>query len=273
MTATTTNNAAGLVARGVGYSFDRRAEALTGIDFTAQPGEAVALLGPNGSGKSTLLRLLAGLLAPASGSVTLDGQPLAGFEREALARQLTLVPQESPAPFELSVREVVALGRNPWLGRFTPAGPADHEAVDEALAATDAAHLADRSITELSGGERQRVLIARALAQKTRYLLLDEPTAHLDIEHQLAMLSLVRAQADAGAAVVVAIHDLTLAARFCDRLVLLTATGGAGHVVAQGKPIDVLTPDNIATVFRVRADVLTGPDGGVIAVVPRYATA
>ncbi|MFC4498101.1 MULTISPECIES: ABC transporter ATP-binding protein [Streptomyces] len=226
---------------------------LDGVSLTPRPGEVTGLLGPNGSGKSTLLRLLAGVLAPASGVVTLDGRPLDGLSRRTVARRVAVVEQQADTQVALTVLDVVRLGRVPHRRAFAPASPADEEAVRTALARTGLADRADRAWHTLSGGERQRAQIARALAQEPRELLLDEPTNHLDISHQLALLALIT---ELRLTSVVALHDLNLAAMYCDRLVVL----GQGRVVASGTPDDVLTETLIADVYGVRAAVTRADD-------------
>ncbi|WP_079052775.1 ABC transporter ATP-binding protein [Streptomyces phaeochromogenes] len=227
---------------------------LDGVSITPAPGTTVGLLGPNGSGKSTLLRLLAGVLAPASGVVTLDGSPLAELGRRDIARRVAVVEQQADTQVELSVQDVVRLGRTPHRRAWTPASEADERAVREALDRTGLTGLARQSWHTLSGGERQRVQIARALAQEPRELLLDEPTNHLDIQHQLDLLTLVTSLPVTS---VVALHDLNLAAMYCDQLVVLRE----GHVVAGGSPGDILTEELIAEVYGVRAAVTReGPD-------------
>jgi iron complex transport system ATP-binding protein len=227
-----------------------------------EPGRLVALLGPNGSGKSTLLRLLAGVWAPTEGTVTLDGEPLAQVPRRALARAVALVPQDTHIAFAFSVRELVAMGRHAHLGRFERERPADRQAIAEAMARADVTTIAERDATELSGGERQRVLIARSLATEARHLLLDEPTASLDVAHALDVLALCRRLADDGHAIAVALHDLNLARRFATDAVLLRD----GAVVASG-PIDrVLTPATVGDVFGVAVSIATPapPDTGEV---------
>jgi iron complex transport system ATP-binding protein len=226
-------------------------EVFRDVSFAVGAGELVALCGPNGAGKSTLLRLLLGLHAPAAGQVHLGGVPVGALPRREIARRVALLPQESPLDLPLTVREVVGLGRLPHLGRFQPEGPADVLAVDRALDATDTADLADRPVTELSGGERHRVHLARALAQEAPVLLLDEPVAGLDLVHQLRALDRLRAVVDEGRAAIVALHDLSLAARRCDRMLLLAA----GTLQADAPPVEVLTPATLSRVFRVRAEV------------------
>ncbi len=220
-----------------------------------EPGRLVALVGPNGSGKSTLLRLLAGVWAPSEGTVMLDGVPLARVPRRSLARAVALVPQDTHIAFAFSVREIVAMGRHAHLGRFERERASDRAAIADAMARADVAGLADRDATGLSGGERQRVLIARSLAAEARHLLLDEPTASLDVAHALDVLALCRRLADDGHAVAVALHDLNLARRFATDAVLLRA----GGVVAAG-PIDrVLTASAISDVFDVAVSIAAAP--------------
>ncbi len=221
---------------------------LDGVVLAPEPGSTVGVLGPNGSGKSTLLRLLAGLLTPTSGVVTLDGSPLGDLPRRTLARRLAVVEQQADTQVELTVLDVVRLGRVPHRRAWTPASADDERAVRAALERTGLADRLGQPWHTLSGGERQRVQIARALAQEPRELLLDEPTNHLDIHHQLDLLALVT---DLPVTTVVALHDLNLAAMYCDQVVVLCA----GRVVASGAPGDVLTEGLIAEVYGVRAAV------------------
>ncbi|MEU1804555.1 ABC transporter ATP-binding protein [Streptomyces sp. NPDC019937] len=246
---------------GVGLRAERVARAaggrliVDGVSLTPAPGSCVGLLGPNGSGKSTLLRLLAGVLAPASGVVTLDGRPMADLHRRAVARRIAVVEQNAVTQSELTVREVVGLGRIPHRRPWSGTSAADEEAVRDALERTGLADRAEQSWHTLSGGERQRAQIARALAQAPRELLLDEPTNHLDIQHQLDLLALV---ADLPVTTVIALHDLNLAAMYCDALLVLRE----GRVSAAGAPGDVLTEELIAEVYGVRTAVTPdGPDG------------
>jgi len=226
-----------------------------GVSLAPAPGTTFGLLGPNGSGKSTLLRVMAGVLAPETGVVTLDGRTLADTGRRAVARRLAVVSQHAETEQRLSVRDVVALGRIPHARPWGVPSAADAEAVADALARTGLTDLADQSWHTLSGGERQRVQIARALAQEPRELLLDEPTNHLDVRHQLELLALIAALPTT---TVIALHDLNLAAMFCDRVLVLAA----GRVVAQGPPGRVLTEELIADVYGVRAVVTPdGPNG------------
>ena len=233
-----------------------------GVDATPPPGALTGLLGPNGAGKTTLLRLIAGLLTPEAGAVLVSDPdatdpapavPVHTMARRVRARHVALLEQDSGAAAPLSVREVVALGRIPY--RTLWGSDDDAGAVDRALAAASAAHLADRAWATLSGGERQRVHIARALAQEPEVLLLDEPTNHLDVAAQLSMLAFVR---DLGVTSVAALHDLNLAAAFCEHVIVLSA----GRLAAAGAPSDVLTPALLHEVYGVDAEVLTHPRTG-----------
>lgn len=222
-----------------------------GVSLAPPDGAMVGLLGPNGSGKSTLLRILAGVLAPASGVVTLDGRPLSDTGRREVARRVAVVEQHASTQVELTVRDVVRLGRIPHRRAWSGPTARDERAVREALARTGLAERAGQAWHTLSGGERQRVQIARALAQEPRELLLDEPTNHLDIQHQLDLLTLV---AELPVTSVIALHDLNLAAMFCDRLLVLKD----GTAYAAGTPAEVITEELIAEVYGVRAVVTPG---------------
>jgi iron complex transport system ATP-binding protein len=217
---------------------------LDAVDLTIPAERITAVVGPNGAGKSTLLRAFAGLVTPADGEITLDGRPLSASSRPELARALAYLPQERAVHWPLAARAVVALGRLPHRDVDTVAGTA---AVDDALAAMDISDLAERPVVELSGGERARVLVARALAQQTPLLLADEPTAGLDPAHALALFELFTRLAAEGRTVVVALHDLSLAARFAHHVVLLAG----GGIAATGPPVDVLMPRHLGPAFGV----------------------
>ena len=233
-----------------------------GVDVALRPGEVTAILGPNGAGKSTLLRGLAGLQAPLDGEVRLAGTSLADFKADRRAREIGYLPQEATVHWPLAVERVVALGRLPHLGPWQRLGAADGYAVDRALAATGVEHLRGRTVTELSGGERARVLLARVLAGEPDILLADEPVAGLDPYHQVHFMELVRDYAAAGRTVALVLHDLNLAARFCDRLLLMDE----GRLVAEGPAREVLDPEHLARVFGIRA--VYGEEGGEPYVVP-----
>lgn len=247
----------------VRFGYDGRA-ILDGASLAVRPGEFVGLVGPNGAGKSTLIRLALGLLSPWSGSIRLGGEAVAHLSRAEVARRAALVPQETGIDFAFTAREVVEMGRNPWLGRFRPPGPADLEAVRAALAATGTSALADRPVNELSGGERQRVVLARALAQGAPLMILDEPTAHLDIAHQIEIMEIVRDLTRRGRGAVAAIHDLATAARYCDRVAFVSG----GRIAVDGPPEEVVTEENLARYFHVRARVRSDEETGRPLVVP-----
>ena len=248
-------------ARAVSVSLGGRA-VLRSVDLAASGGALVGLIGPNAAGKTTLIRALAGLVAPASGNVLLDGRPLADWPRAERARAVAYLEQGAVCHWPLSVRRLVALGRLPHLGPFERPGEADRRAIEAAMAEADVVALADRPATELSGGERARAFLARALATAPRIVLADEPVASLDPYHQLRVMELLRAHAARGGAVVCVLHDLTIAARHCDRLVLLEA----GRVAAVGAPAEVLTAPTLARVYGVAATL--GRDEGGAYVLP-----
>ncbi|UZF93962.1 ABC transporter ATP-binding protein [Bosea sp. NBC_00550] len=218
-------------------------------DLTVRPGELLGLVGPNGAGKTTLLRVMAGLLAPARGAVRYDGESARELRRQALARRVSFLAQGGDTSWPLSVETVVGLGRLPHRRPFGGLSEADKAAIATALDHCDVASFVDRTMGTLSGGERRRVLLARALAVEAPYLLADEPLAGLDPLHQLEVMELLRQTARRGAGVVVVLHDLTLATRFCDRLALLNL----GRLVAEGEPAAVLDDARLRSVFSVSA--------------------
>jgi len=234
-----------------------------GIEAAVARGEWVALIGPNGAGKTTLLRAIARLV-PFAGSIALEGRDTKELHRAELSRLLAVVPQEPSTPPWMTVAEYVLLGRTPHLGTLAKEGKRDREAAARALARLDLLEYRERRLGTLSGGEKQRVVVARALAQEARIVLLDEPTAALDIGHQqqaLELLDVLRGESEL--TLVAAMHDLTLAAQYADRMVLLDR----GHVAADGVPRDVLTEAAIARHYGASIDVV--PVGGRVAVIPR----
>ncbi len=237
---------------------------LEDVSLSVPEGEFLAVVGPNGAGKTTLLRTCNGLLSPERGTVSLDGADVTALPARAIGRLVATVPQETQLAFDFAVEDVVAMGRTPHRSRFATATDEDRDAVRSALERTETAQFSDRSVESLSGGERQRVVFARALAQETPILLLDEPTASLDINHQIRTLSMVRSLADEGKTVVAAIHDLDLAARFCDRLALLSD----GGLLAAGPPEAVLTTETLESAFGVRTAIGTNPVTGATTVTP-----
>jgi iron complex transport system ATP-binding protein len=232
-------------------------EILSNASLRVSSGELLVLLGPNGSGKSTLLRILAGLWSPSAGAVTLDGRALQHFPRNELARRIAFVPQDTHVDFAFTVSELLAMGRYPHRGRFASETPTDRAAIRAAAEQCDILSLLNRSVDTLSGGERQRVLIARSLAVQPEFILLDEPTANLDIEHSLEVLELAKVLAANGTAVVLASHDLNLVANHATGMVLLQS----GKIVASGVPQQVLTSARLEQVFRVRAESVKTPGG------------
>ncbi len=229
---------------------------LTTVSFDAAQSATVGLLGPNGSGKSTLLRALAGLMPDSGAKITLGELRLNQLSRNQLARKLAFVPQHAEADDELTVIDIIRLGRTPHRGEFQFWTAEDASAVDEAVALMQLENLVDRCWQRLSGGERQRCQIARALAQKPDVLLLDEPVNHLDIQFQLELMRLI---SSLPVTVVIALHDLNLAAKYCQHLVVLDQ----GRVVSTGKPKAVLTPERIHTTWRVQAQITTSAQGAL----------
>lgn len=251
----------GLAAEGLAVSLDRR-EVLRDVDLAVAPGEIVGVVGPNGAGKTTLLRALAGLLPPGRGRVTLDGGDLGEIAAADRARAIAFLAQDRESRWPLTAETVVGLGRLPHRGPWRGPLVGDRAAVARALADCDVAHLVGRPVDRLSGGERARVLLARALAVEPRFLLADEPTAGLDPAQGLAVMARLAALAAAGAGIVIVVHDLTVAARYCARLVLLRA----GRIVASGAAAEVLSPANLAAHYGITAHA--GTAGGRPFVVP-----
>ena len=222
-------------------------EIVSDISLSADRGELTGLIGPNGAGKTTLLRAIQGVIQPSGGTVTVEGRPVEGLSARAKGRHIASVPQETDFSFSFPVKEAVAMGRNPHIGRFGTADETDRRKLQAALEKTQLTDFVDRPVTELSGGERQRVLLARAVAQDAPLLLLDEPTANLDIS-----------AVEDDTAAVAAIHDLNLAARYCDRLVLLVE----GSVLVAGSPESVLTRERLKTAFDVETVISSDPTTG-----------
>jgi iron complex transport system ATP-binding protein len=247
-----------LAAIGLDVRLGRR-DVLAGIDLAIAARSLVGLIGPNGAGKTTLIRALLSLVAPTRGRVTLDGREVAAMPAPERARAMAYLPQGADVAWPLAVADVVALGRLPFGGARDAS---EDEAVERALAATGISELRARRAGTLSGGERARVMLARALAGEPRVLLADEPVAALDPYHQLAVMELLAERARLGASIVVVLHDLNLAARFCDRLVLLDR----GRIVGDGVPEAVLTEASLAETYQVTAAM--GRHDGVLTVLP-----
>jgi len=235
------------------------------INFEADEGEFIGLIGPNGSGKTTLLKIIDGVLKPKVGSVYLDCKRISEFDSRELARELAIVPQTAELGFDLKVFDVVMMGRYPYLGRLSIEGELDEERVKFWMKLTNTLHLAERSIKEISGGEGQRVLIARALAQEPRILLLDEPTANLDLCYQIEIMNLLKELVEKlGLTIICAIHDLNLAARYSDKIILIND----GKIKSMGKPVEVLTEENLREVFKVEAKIEYDRDSRSLTIIP-----
>ncbi len=224
-----------------------------------EAGKLFGIVGPNGCGKTTLVNLLAGHLQPSGGLILFNEKPLSRYTRRELARNISLVPQNFYVNFSFTAREVVMMGRYPHIPRFSQPSQRDDTLVDEAMTATDTAVFSNRLVTELSGGERQRVVVARALAQDTPLMLLDEATSNLDIRHALSLLEQIRERIEEkGRTVIAVFQDINLAARFCDELIMMKS----GQIEAYGKTAEVLTPESLQRVFDVEARVRFEPFAG-----------
>jgi len=252
-----------LAASGVRFGYGDRT-VIDDVSLTVAAGEAVGILGPNGSGKSTLLRLLSGIVVPSAGQIELRGRRIGTYSRAELAHTIAVVPQETVIEFPFSATEVVLMGRAPHLGSFAFENTHDVGVARAAMARTGVLDLADRSILELSGGERQRVILARALAQQAPVLLLDEPAAFLDIRHEVEIYDLLHDLQAEGTTVVTVLHDLNLAALYCDRVILLDG----GRIAAAGPPAEVITYAHITRVYGTEVYVDLNTVTGAVNVLP-----
>lgn len=231
---------------------------LKDLNLVIPEGKITALIGPNGCGKSTLLKTIARLLPPQGGDIRLDGQSVYRMGAKAFARHVAFLPQHHMVPEGISVRTLVGYGRSPYLNLWGRLGSKDHDIVARVMAATHTDMLADKRVDELSGGQQQRAFLAMTLAQETPYLLLDEPTTYLDLNHQIALMDMMRAEQEKGVTVITVLHDLNQAARYCDHLVVLKD----GALIAEGAPQQVMTNHLLAEVFAVNAAPYTCPVSG-----------
>ncbi len=255
---------AALTFSGLSFAYGR-SPIFAGLDLAVASGAITGVLGPNGSGKTTLVRLASATLRPSAGRIALFGTDIAALPARERARRVAVLPQETHPVFEFTVEEIVRMGRAPHLGLLGLERAHDRRIVRRAMERCEVTHVAERSFRALSGGERQRVMLARALAQEARLLLLDEPTAFLDLRHRLAIYALLTSlHRENGLTAVVVSHDINLAARHCDRLVLLRR----GAIAADGAPADVLKPEPIRAVYEVEVEIRTDPISGRPFVVP-----
>jgi len=232
---------------------------LTGVRFGVNPGEIVAIIGPNGAGKSTLLKLLDGILLPREGEIFIAGESLVGKSRKSLARQIGFVPQHFSTAFDYTVREIVAMGRFPFSSMFSEPDREGSRAVREAMEATDVWPFRDRSLDTLSGGEKQRVVLASALAQEPQILLLDEPTAALDIRHQAHFLEILTSLSRSRRLTILLVtHDVNLASQFCDRIIVLKD----GQICGDGPPDKIVRLDLMEEIYQTPVQVLKHPGDG-----------
>lgn len=249
---------------GVSFSF-RETKVFADLALRIGSGEMVGLIGPNGSGKTTLLRLLSGSLAPAAGSVAIAGRPTGSWTARERAREVAVVPQESAAAFDFTVMETVLMGRTPYLGLLGLEGPEDVKIAQEALRRTGMLAFAGRLLSHLSGGERQLVLVARALAQRARIMLLDEPTSWLDIRHRQEIYALLsRLNREEGLTILTTSHDINLAARWCPRMILLKR----GRIRADGPPGSVFDPSILSEVYQTPLRIIADPETGIPLALP-----
>lgn len=245
--------------KGVSFRYGRGGEALRGVDLSVRRGELTGLIGPNGAGKSTLLRLMMGLLRPGAGSIRLGGRAVHELDPATRARCVGFVPQSPRVLFPYRVAEIVAMGRHPWRGALAEPSAGDRERIAWAMEATGVTRFAGRAFNQLSGGEAQRVILARALAQETEALVLDEPTSSLDLFHQTAIYGLLeRLNAERGLTVLVVTHDINLAAEYCPRLVGMRE----GEITFDGAPAAMLDAGRIEALYGVQAEILCGAGGG-----------
>jgi len=244
-------------AIGIEFGYDRGAPVLRGVDLAVAPGEVVGLIGPNGSGKSTLVNLLCATVMPGAGEVRILGDPASSLSASERARRVAVVPQAPRVAFPFTVMEIVLMGRSPHLARFQLEAAGDREIAGQAISSVKLDGFERRAFHQLSGGERQRVMIAKALAQAPKILLMDEPTAFLDIKHQVETYELVRSLArDRGMAALMVSHDVNLAAAYCDRVAALFG----GKIVADGDPRQALTPELFAQVYGIEVGVARRTD-------------
>jgi iron complex transport system ATP-binding protein len=253
-----------LVAEELAFAYGDK-PVVSGLSFELVAGTVLGLVGPNGAGKSTVIRLLTRVLRPRAGNVMIDGRDVTKISRLELARRLAVVPQGGELPPGFTAQEIVTMGRTPHLGFLAPETRHDIQKVEAAMRRTDTWRFRDRAGVELSGGERQRVLLARALAQEPEFLLLDEPTNHLDLSYQVEVLALVHREVRLGLSALVVLHDLNLAARVCDRVLVLKE----GRLVAEGEPARVFSETLIQMVYGARADVFPQPETNLPVILPR----
>jgi len=233
---------------GIEFSYGS-SKVLEKITFSLEKGEIVGIIGPNGAGKTTLLKTISGILKPHKGLVLIDNKHVHSMDEKEIAKELGVIRQDQPISFSFTALDIVLMGRNPYLNRFQLEGSKDFEIAKKAMEITKTWHLANRLISEVSGGERQKIMIARALAQMPKILLLDEPTLHLDINNQLEIMELLKELSiKKDLLIIMAIHDFNLAASYCKKLILLDK----GKIVSIGKPEEVLTEENIFKVFKIK---------------------
>ena len=249
-----------LKTQAINFSYDQDI-VLHSISMNVSPGECIGVIGPNGSGKSTLLKLLGGVLKPDSGQLYLKGKNYLDYQQKQLAQSITWVPQEHPTVFPFKVSEIVLMGRHPYLSAFTFEGEEDIEIAHSAMALTQTLQFSQRNFNEISGGEKQRVVIAGAITQEPELMILDEPTSALDIKYQIQILNILKQlNEDKNMTVILAMHDLHLAAKFCNRLILLEG----GKIFKDGKAKEVLQKEHIEKVYGVKVHLIHDQNGNIM---------
>lgn len=240
-----------LEAKNLKFRYGKKS-VLDGVSFNVKKGEFISIIGPNGSGKSTLLKTLNNIYNPWKGKILIDGKNIKNFRQKKIAKIMALVLQDSNIDYEFTVEEIILMGRHPHKGRFEKEDGDDYKIIEESLEMTNTTYLRNRIITEISGGERQRVMIAKALAQKPKIILLDEPTSNLDINHQIEILKLLKdMNKQNGTTIILVIHDINLAIRYSDKVIMLNE----GKILDMGKPEEVITRENIEKVYNMKVNI------------------
>lgn len=245
------------------FSYGNR-KVIDSVSFNLNPGEILGILGPNGSGKTTLIKLVGGILKKGKGRIEIMGKEIEKYSRKELARKLAIVPSDLEPGFDFSVYDMVAMGRYPYLGLFDTFSPEDIEIIEKSMRSTGIMELSGHSIREISGGEKQRMLIARALAQNTDILLMDEPTSNLDIKYQVEILELIENIRKTGRAILLTMHDVNMAVRYCTRIALLSK----GRIFSIGQPEMVISEESITAVYGIKGRVIRNGDGGIVYIIP-----
>ncbi|MGC9137910.1 MAG: ABC transporter ATP-binding protein [Thermoplasmata archaeon] len=249
--------------RDIEFSYGSK-KIIDGISFDLMPGEILGFLGPNGSGKTTLIKLVGGILKKERGTIRIKGRDIEKYSRRELARIVSIVPSDLEPGFDFTVQDLVAMGRYPYIGFFDSFTQRDYEIIRRSMEATGVSHLSMNSVREISGGEKQRMLIARALAQDTEILLMDEPTSNLDIKYQVEILELIEGIRRTGRAIMITMHDVNMAIRYCTRLALISK----GKIYSIGPPDNVINENSINMVYGINGKIIRNGDGKIVYIIP-----